>query len=63
MQILKDHQRQGYSNLTLQGMDCCWFPVLPDNELHPPGVPGLNQSLITGENKKTNSGTGFEIQI
>lgn len=27
----------------------CWFSALPDNSLHPPGVPGPNQSLIRGE--------------
>ena len=36
---------QGYSTLTLRGPEPAGFSVLPDNELHPPGVPGLNQSL------------------
>jgi hypothetical protein len=27
----------------------CWFSVLPDNWLHTPGVPGVNQSLIRRE--------------
>lgn len=43
---------QGYSNLTLQGPEYYWFSVLPDHSLHPPGIPGLNQSLIKGEEWK-----------
>jgi hypothetical protein len=40
----------------------CWFSVLPDNELHTLSVPGLNQSLIRGEQWKKCSRTGFEVQ-
>jgi hypothetical protein len=39
---------QGYSTLNLQGQEPA-ASVLPNNELHRAGVPGLNQTLILRE--------------
>ena len=56
---------QGYSTLTLRGPEPAGVLFLPDNQLHPPGVQGLNQSLTGGEQWKNTVelvlGSRFEI--
>lgn len=42
---------QRYSNSYTTMSGTCWFSVVPDNEFHPCGVPGLNQ-FIRGEQIK-----------
>ena len=36
-----------------RGPQYCWFSLLPDNYSAPPGIPGINQSLIRGEQWKS----------
>ena len=45
--VIETYSRPGVFNCPTRS-GAWWFSVLPDDELHPPGVPGLNQSLITG---------------
>jgi hypothetical protein len=54
----------GVFNSSTMRSRACWFSVVPDNELHPPGVPGLNQSLILEwTNKSVILAPGFRVEF
>lgn len=48
----KQRLDQGYSTLTPRGLKPAAFLFLSDNELHTTGVPGLNQSVIRGNDEE-----------